>query len=124
MKLLILAAAAAAVSAAVLASGAAASGSVFLCTPANGDAPYVLDAALVPAAIQGGSRYATAVFGQTGLQMNNTATARMTCLPPSEARPRLSATGGALVSDNNGQLYPAALADNATIGYPAVTVVF
>jgi hypothetical protein len=125
MKLVASMLAAAALSAALLVSGAGAAENashVWLCTPANGDMPYLAEAQNVASALKGGSRYATAVFGDKAGQQNNTGTARLTCGKSDSAKPKMTPDGKQYLADNNGWLYtPGAYADAGFVGYPAVT---
>lgn len=81
----------------------------YLCTKAG--AMYVASVADVREDLARGSRYASQVLGHGGSQPNATGTGYFTCRPPAGTRIP------AVLADNNGWLYPSAMADFATIGY-------
>ena len=82
----------------------------YLCTKAG--AMYITSVADVRDDLAGGSRYASEVLGRSGSQPNTKGTGYFTCNPPTGTRlPDV-------LADNNGWLYPAAMADYQTIGYP------
>ena len=86
---------------------------VFMCSPLNGPQPYVVLDRDVKEALSNGWRYAYYIEGLTGGQQNNLGTGQLTCVLPAGAKQIPD-----VVADGNGDIFPAFLADGATIGYP------
>ena len=88
---------------------------VYLCA----DELYIVGASAVPDELDAGSRYANEILGAApvGAQRNMNGSGWFSCTLPAGA---IRKPG--VLADNDGWLYPAAMADMETIGYPAYTL--